>query len=156
MPTSHVNKASPQRSSVRSSLELRDLAESSLRNSFAETESTVADVGKTEVFVQPGGSDCGNGHWYKFEVASTAREAGKFGNFSENHYFIKACIRAGRERLVFVISFHHVGRDLTGIMEATSFSRLESYKDSDDANRLTGVSRSDQSNHSCSLTRRQR
>ena len=37
-----------------------------------------------------------------------------------------------RERLVFVVSFHHVGRDLTGIMEATAFARLESFEDSDD------------------------
>jgi Fic family protein len=113
-------------------LELRELAEASLRKSFEEIESTVAAVGKAESFVQSGGSDHGNGHWYKFEVVSTAREAGKFANFSENHYFIKASIRAGRERLVFVISFHHVGRDLTGIMEGTAFSRLESYEDSDD------------------------
>jgi Fic family protein len=113
-------------------LELREMAESSLRTSFAQIESTVADVGKTEAFVQHGGSDRGNGHWYKFEVVSSAREAGKFANFSENHYFIKASIRAGRERLVFVISFHHVGRELTGIMEATAFSRLESYEDSED------------------------
>ena len=113
-------------------LELRELAESSLRDSFEQLESTLADIGKPEAFVQNGGSDRGNGHWYKFEVASSAREAGKFANFSENHYFLKASIRADRERLVFVISFHHIGRDLTGIMEATAFSRLESYEDSDD------------------------
>lgn len=113
-------------------LELREMAESSLQGSFAQIESTVADVGKTEEFVQHGGADSGNGHWYKFEVATSAKQAGKFANFSENHYFIKASIRAGRERLVFVISFHHVGRELTGIMEATAFSRLESYEDSED------------------------
>ena len=113
-------------------LELRQIAEDSLRNSFREIESTVADVGKTDAFVQLGGTDIGNGHWYKFDVANSAREAGKFANFSENHYFIKASIRAGTERLVFVVSFHHVGRDLTGIMEATAFSRLESFEDSED------------------------
>jgi hypothetical protein len=37
-----------------------------------------------------------------------------------------------RERLIFVVSFHHVGRELTGIMEATAFSKLVSYEDSDD------------------------
>lgn len=113
-------------------IQLREQAESSLRNSFDQIQKAVADAGRTESFVRDGGSDQGNGHWYKFEVASSAREAGKFANFSENHYFIKASIRADRERLVFVISFHHVGRELTGIMEATAFSRLESYEDSDD------------------------
>jgi hypothetical protein len=53
-------------------------------------------------------------------------------NFDETHYFIKGSIRAGREHLIFVISFHHVGRELSGIMEATAFARLESYEHSDE------------------------
>jgi len=112
--------------------ELRDHARHSLEGSFRQIESTVADLGATDWFVQAGGSDYNNAHWYKFEVVSSAKEAGKFANFSEDHYFAKASIRAARERLVFVVSFHHVGRELTGIMEATAFSRLESYEDSED------------------------
>jgi Fic family protein len=112
--------------------ELRDQAQASLQRSFEEIELTVANVGQTDSFVQPGGTDRGNGHWYKFEVVTSAKGAGKFANFSEDHYFVKASIRAARERLVFVISFHHVGRELTGIMEATAFSNLESYEDSED------------------------
>jgi Fic family protein len=112
--------------------ELRLQARQSLEQSFNEMEVTIADVGHTESFIHEGGSDHGNGHWYKFEVVSSAKETGKFANFSEDHYFVKASIRAARERLVFVTSFHHVGRELTGIMEATSFSRLESYEDSED------------------------
>lgn len=112
--------------------ELRDQAQASLHSSFQEIELTVADAGPTEAFVQAGGSDRSNAHWYKFEVVTSAKEAGKFANFSEDHYFIKGSIRAARERLVFVISFHHVSRELTGIMEATAFSRLESYEDSED------------------------
>ncbi len=112
--------------------ELRDQARRSLTESFDKMELTVADVGPTEVFVHEGGSDHNNAHWYKFEVVSSAKEAGKFANFSEDHYFVKASIRANRERLIFVTSFHHVGRELTGIMEATAFSRLESYEDSED------------------------
>ena len=41
-------------------------------------------------------------------------------------------MRVERERLVFVTSFHHVGRELSGIMEATSFARFESYEESED------------------------
>jgi hypothetical protein len=89
-------------------------------------------VGPAESFIQPGGSDRGNADWYKFEIVTSAKEAGKFANFSEDHYFIKGSVRAARERLVFVVSFHHVGRELTGIMEATAFSNLESYEGSDD------------------------
>ena len=29
-------------------------------------------------------------------------------------------------------SFHHIGRERSGIMEATAFSQLESFEDSDD------------------------
>jgi len=111
---------------------LRDQARASLTESFNEMESTVADIGPTEMFVHEGGSDYNNGHWYKFEVVSSAKETGRFANFSEDHYFVRASIRANRERLVFITSFHHVGRELTGIMEATAFSKLESYEDSDD------------------------
>ena len=38
----------------------------------------------------------------------------------------------GRERLIFVTSFHHIGRELSGIMEATAFAKLESFEESDD------------------------
>jgi Fic family protein len=112
--------------------ELRDSALIYLEASFHEIESTIANSAQTESFVQIGGSDRGNAHWYKFEVVTSAKEAGKFANFSEDHYFIKGSIRAARERLVFVVSFHHVGRELTGIMEATAFSKLDSYENSED------------------------
>src|SRR6266853_3775101 len=113
-------------------VELRAQAQAALEASFNEIESTVADVGPADAFVHSGGSDHGNAHWYKFEVVSSAKSVGKFANFSEDHYFIKGSVRAARERLVFVVSFHHVGRELTGIMEATAFSKLESYEGSED------------------------
>lgn len=111
---------------------LREYGRDGLEKSFHEIEKTVSEVGPTDSFVHEGGTDQNNAHWYKFEVVSTAKEAGKFANFAENHYFIKASIKTGRERLVFVVSFHHVGRDLTGIMEATAFSKLESFENSED------------------------
>lgn len=112
--------------------ELRACALASLQSSFSQMEATLADVGPTQVRVDIGGPDYGNAHWYKFEVVTTAKAAAKFANFAEDHYFVKASIRAERERLIFVCSFHHVGRELTGIMEATAFSRLESFEDSAD------------------------
>ena len=112
--------------------ELRSRAQEFLESSFAVIKRTVADAGATESFVHSGGSDFGNAHWYKYEVVTSAKSTGKYANFSEDHYFIKASIRAARERLVFVISFHHVGRELSGIMEATAFSNLESFEDSED------------------------
>src|SRR5262249_7512490 len=76
--------------------------------------------------------DLGNAHWYKFEVVQSAKDAGTFANFAEDHYFVKASIQIDRERLVLVTSFHHVGRELSGIMEATAFAKLESFEDSED------------------------
>jgi hypothetical protein len=116
---------------------LRERAETSVAASLNELTKTVTELDDSEVSVRPGGADHDNAHWYKYEVVQTAREAGKFANFSENHYFIKGSIRAGRERLIFVVSFHHVGRELTGIMEATAFSKLESYENSDDRESVT-------------------
>lgn len=111
---------------------LRDSAQKTLETALADVETTVSTVGPVDAFVKPGGTDHGNAHWYKSHVISSAKEKGKFANLSEEHYFLKASLRVGRERLVFVISFHHVGRELTGIMEATAFAELESYEDSDD------------------------
>ena len=113
-------------------LDLRARARTVLERSLAEVESAVSDVGEARTSIRDGGPDRENAHWYKFEVVQSAKEAGKFANFAEDHYFIRGSIRVNRERLIFVVSFHHVGRELTGIMEATAFSKLESYEGSED------------------------
>jgi Fic family protein len=111
---------------------LRARAHVLLEQSFAEIEPTLDQVGAPTVHVRDGGPDWNNAHWYKFEVVQSAREAHRFANFAEDHYFVKGLIRVNTERLTFVVSFHHVGRELTGIMEATAFSKLESYEDLED------------------------
>jgi fido (protein-threonine AMPylation protein) len=112
---------------------LRAKARTQIEQAYNELGETIGQVtSPPHISVFEGGPERGNAHWYKFEVVKSANENGKFANFQEDHYFLKASIRAERERLVFVISFHHVGRELTGIMEATAFARLESYEDSDD------------------------
>ncbi len=113
-------------------VELRSLAHNALQNAFIQLRNAVTDVSDAEIRILDGGPDKDNSHWYKYEVNTSAKEAGKFANFTENHYFVKATIRAERERLVFVTSFHHVGRELSGIMEATAFATLESFEDSED------------------------
>jgi hypothetical protein len=113
-------------------LALRDRAHEQLDDTFKQLGDSVAEVSDPQVKIALGGPDYGNAHWFKFEVVRSANEAGKFVNFSENHYFVRAWIRADDERLVFVSSFHHVGRELSGIMEATAFARLETFQDSDD------------------------
>ena len=97
----------------------------------------VSQLAPPEIHIVNGGPERENSHWYKFDVIKSAGETNKFANFEENHYFVKASFRVGRERLVFVTSFHHVGRELSGIMEATAFARLESFEDSDDRERVS-------------------
>jgi Fic family protein len=113
-------------------VELRARVRSILERSFAEMEPTVREIGEPEVWFLDGGPDRDNDYYYKFEVVQSAKEAGKFANFAEDHYFSRGSIKVNRERLDFVVSFHHVGRELSGIMEATAFSKLVSYENSDD------------------------
>ena len=116
---------------------LRQQAQEAIDDTFNQLDATLSGVAEVTPRVTLGGPDFGNAHWYKFEVIRSANEAGKFANFSEAHYFVKASIRANDERLVFVTSFHHVGRELSGIMEATAFRQLESFENSDDRERVS-------------------
>jgi len=111
---------------------LRTRARKQLEAAFDALEKPLASIALPQINITDGGPDYGNAHWYRFEVGRTAKENSKFANFLEAHYFVKASVRANEERLVLVTSFHHVGRELSGIMEATCFARLESFEDSDD------------------------
>lgn len=113
-------------------LALRSQAKLVLENTSRELRDAISQISSTEARVLEGGADRDTGHWYKHEVVKSANESGKFANFSENHYFARATVRSGREQLVFVVSLHHVGRELSGVMEATAFARLESFEDSDE------------------------
>ena len=104
--------------------ELRGSAEKIVSDSFAELEPTLAQMGTTKQHVTLGGPEQQNAHWYKYEVVHSANEAKKFANLAEDHYFARGSVRVNTERMTFVVSFHHVGRELTGIMEATAFSTL--------------------------------
>lgn len=84
------------------------------------------------VYVEQGGTEEGNAHWYRQDVIRSTQGNNTFVNFNEPHYFVKGAFRAGRERLVFVVSFHHVGRELSGVMEATAFAQFESFETSED------------------------
>src|SRR5207253_1770345 len=100
---------------------------------------------ESHVDVTVGGPDKGNQHWYKFEVIQSAKSSGNranhaeslqpssvWVNFEEDHYFVKGTIRARDLRLGFVASLHHVGRELSGFMEATAFAWLESFENTND------------------------
>jgi Fic family protein len=76
-------------------------------------------------------------HWYQSEIISTANNARNWVNLNESRYFVRWSLdndlrhndALRHPRLVFVISLHHVGRELSGIMEVTSFALIEHYPD---------------------------
>lgn len=113
-------------------LALRTQAKKALESTSRELKDAIAPLMNTDIRVIEGGADRETGHWYKHEVVKSANDLGKYANFAESHYFARSSVRSGREQLVFVVSLHHVGRELSGVMEATAFARLESFEDSDE------------------------
>ncbi len=113
-------------------ISLRSRTRTALENALSALREPISQIAEPEIHMIEGGPDRGNAHWYKYDVIKSGRSSGKFVNFSEDHYFMRATMRVGTERLVFVTSFHHVGRELSGIMEISTFARLESFEDADD------------------------
>ena len=128
-------------------LRLRENARVAIQETLSKLRQSVVestqDLYVESVYVAPGGPEEGNEHWYRQDVIRSAQESDAFNsmptqnrkvfvNFNGLHYFVKGAFRAGRERLVFVVSFHHVGRELSGVMEATAFAQFESFEMSED------------------------
>lgn len=64
-------------------------------------------------------------HWYHFQVVKTAQGTYHRVNFNESHYFVRTRISGGDfPWLTFVISFHHIGEELSGVMEITAFAEI--------------------------------
>ena len=64
-------------------------------------------------------------HWYHFQVYKTAQETHQRVNFDEHHYFVRTRISEDHiPWLTFVVSFHHIGQELSGVMEITAFAEI--------------------------------
>ena len=55
-------------------------------------------------------------------------------------------------QLVFVVSLHHVGRDLTGAMAATAFAEIERYNEDPDSPESGGTSDFEYTFRNCTLS----
>jgi hypothetical protein len=65
-------------------------------------------------------------HWYRFQVIQAVEGHRHFINFDENKYFVRA--RLSQESLAwltFVVAFHHVGHELSGLMSAVAFAEFQ-------------------------------
>jgi Fic family protein len=111
---------------------LRGQTKEIINNTFHILQQTIKPVADADIFITIGGPDHNNEYWYKYEVIESGNKSGKWVNFDEDHYFIKASIRSNNIRLVFVVSFHHIGRELSGILEVTSFGWLEYFEEKND------------------------
>ena len=69
--------------------------------------------------------------WYANQIVKTAQEAGHWANFSEESFLVRLSItplaqgHRGYPGLTFLISLHHTGRQLSGIMAGTAFAQIE-------------------------------
>lgn len=110
-------------------LALRIKARAQLEGYFSSLSKPIEEVAHVSISIINGGPDCENAYWYRSEVVQTANDFGSYVNFAEDHYFVKASMRVDQQRLVLVVSMHHIGRQLSGMMEATCFARLEAFDD---------------------------
>ena len=113
--------------------ELRAQAERIVRNSLDELEPTLVQLGAPNQQVMLGGPEEKNSYWYQYEVVQSANELQSFANLAEDHYFVLGLTRVKNVRMTFLVSFHHVGRELSGIMEAIAISQLSFDERQDEA-----------------------
>jgi len=111
---------------------LRELARNFISTKLESLREAVPMNREDSILVIDGGPENDKSHYYRNEVIKTAQAAQKFANFDQNHYFSQGSIKLGGDRLKFIVSFHHVGVILNGIMEATAFAKLQFDDDPDD------------------------
>lgn len=79
-------------------------------------------------------------HWYHFQVIKSAQETNHRVNFNEHHFFVRTRLSAdGIPWLTFVTSFHHIGEELSGVMEITSFAEISFPRTEEEAARLDQI-----------------
>lgn len=116
----------------------------------AISQSIAKDFEQADIYVSPitkeGGPDQYNEYWYWRQIIETAKKFSYWVNPNEPRYFVRLTLKPDPERgrtprLIFVISLHNTGRQLTGIMSATAFAEIE-YHDKDAPNDPLQSSRS--------------
>ncbi|MCI0620479.1 MAG: hypothetical protein L0387_02195 [Acidobacteria bacterium] len=64
-------------------------------------------------------------HWYHYQVSETAHQANQRANFNEHHFFVRVRLSSTElPWLDYVVSFHHVGRKPSGVMEVSAFAEV--------------------------------
>jgi Fic family protein len=76
-----------------------------------------------------GGADQNTRHWYRHQTLKMANQSKTVVNFNENRYFLKFSVQIQSEELNFVVIWYHIGRELSGVMQADAFAELETIQD---------------------------
>ncbi len=129
----HQERLAQRRSVNGVASSLRNTASLYLESHAESIRKQFSDAGlPVECVIDQGGPD-DKEYWYRAQVMQTAREAGHWANLNEDRFFVKLSINPDAEsrtpKLIFVTSFHHVGRQLTGIMAATAFAQIVGVQD---------------------------
>ena len=133
------SEAEHMRSVNNTALELRRQTQDYLHQRSQEIREQLAAAG---IHIAPrvidGGPDYNNGHWYGFDALETAEYPNQRINLSEPRYSVRLSIDPlisadNTPRLTFVVSMHHTGRQLTGIMEATALAQIRIHNHDDEA-----------------------
>ncbi len=112
---------------------LRDTAKVYLESQASSIRQQLSEAGLNVECATDGGGPGNREHWYRAQVVQTARDASHWANLNEDRFFIKLSVnpqdQSRTPRLIFVVSLHHVGRQLTGIMAATAFAQIVNFQD---------------------------
>ena len=141
----------------RLALELREKAKTRLQELGQKLKDSFATAGAGTLegpVMLEGGSEHGNEYYYRRQVRKVATETSHWVNFQEERYFIKMSLlpKSRRNpRLVFVVSLHHVGRELTGAMAATAFAEIDRYNEDSDSPERDGNSDFEYTFRNCTL-----
>lgn len=115
---------------------LRDKAQVHLEERGEDIQQQLVETGLAiRCVAEWGGPDNEKEHWYRSQIAATAKTLDYWVNFNENRHFVRLSINPDYAstvpRMVFVISLHHVGRPFTGIMAANAFVQIDRGTDSE-------------------------
>ena len=130
------NRANQLRSVNKVAEYLRDEVGNHLHLRGQDTSRRLTDAGMPmQSSVNDGGPENRREHWYSREITRTAQNAKHWAASNESRYFIRLLLVPSAEAndeaalqpvFRFVVSLHHVGRELSGVMAATAFARVES------------------------------
>ena len=96
-----------------------------LRMYLADAENEFSLLGfVVDTFCDSGGVHDSRGHWWNWQIVRTAKAAGHYANLSEDRFWVRGILGYGKFRMIFVISFHHIGRPISGVIAATAWAEI--------------------------------